>query len=472
MYFLKSNIDYNCSLPFIKIKASIILLGMSLFLFSCEQNLEIELPNSQLTGVTVFEDTATANAALAELYVQLRDNTLVTGSSTGLGVMMGLYADELDYYSYPGQPAFNFYNHTVQPTDLAVGFYWNNGYKVIYGANAVIEGLRNSTVLSEEEKAPLMGQAYFIRAYVHFYLLNLFGGIPYIESTDYTVNSEVSRLMEIEVYQKIIADLVTSQSLLEEADSLGEHIYPTKITATAFLAKVYLFNEQWTLAKAAANDVINSGQFSIVQDLDSVFLPESSSTLWQLKPPFGNNTLEAQIFIFESGPPSFVSLRPDFVNDFDAADLRQQHWIGEATDGDNTWYFPNKYKLRLPTESSQEYSVLLRLEEIYLIRAEADAKLNNLSDARSDISIVRQRAGLENTTANTQQEILDAISKERKWEFFAEQGLRWFYLKHSNRASLILEPIKTGWRETDILLPLPQEELLLNPNLEPQNPGY
>ena len=116
--------------------------------------------------------------------------------------------------------------------------------------------------------------------------------------------------------------------------------------------------------------------------------------------------------------------------------------------------------------------MLLRLEEIYLIRAEADAKLNNLSDVRSDISIVRQRAGLENTTANTQQEILDAISKERKWEFFAEQGLRWFYLKHSNRASLILEPIKTGWRETDILLPLPQEELLLNPNLEPQNPGY
>lgn len=468
---IKSNYSKR-QFSFVRNGKSLLFIFLTFFLLSCEKDLEIDLPDSQLVGITVFEDTATANAALADLYAQLRDNTLVTGGSTGLGVFMGLYADELDYYGYPGQPAFNFYNHTVLPTDLGPSFFWKNGYKVIYGANAIIEGLSKSTALTDEQKAPLLGQALFLRAFVHFYLLNLFGDIPYVVSTDYIINSRIHRMVKEKVYSNIISDLIEASTFLDETDLSLEHLYPTRFTAIALLAKVYLFNNQWELARTAANELIESGSFALTGNLDEVFLPASTSTIWQLKPPSGNNTLEAQLFVFESGPPFFVALRDDFMNSFEANDQRRDSWVGEVLDGTTTWFYPNKYKLPFPTESSQEYSVLIRLAEIYLIRAEANAQLADLSAATEDLNRIRQRAGLANTEPTTKEELLNAISKERKHELFAEQGLRWFYLKHSGKASQALTPIKPGWRETDLLLPLPQEELLLNTNLQPQNPGY
>lgn len=445
---------------------------MALLFCSCEKNLDVGLPESQLTGAAVFEDVATARAALAQVYAQLRDNSPVNGGPSGLGVLMGLYADELNYYGAPVGPVGQFYNHTVLPTNVQLSSFWNSSYSLIYGCNAILEGLEKSTNLSVDDIEPLKGEALVLRSFAHFNLARLFGDIPYITTTDYVVNSTVSRLAKQQALQNLITDIIEARPLLPEEDFTGEHIYVDRAVATALLAKLYLETEQWQMAADAASLLIENGSYLLGDNVEGVFLNNSLATIWQLKPREGNNTAEGQAFIFEFGPPPFVALRPEFVNDFEPADARREFWIGEVTDGSETWYYPNKYKLNSPTDSSEEYSIVMRLAEIYLIRAESRAQLGSLSGAQSDLNAVRQRANLPPTTASSQEALLDAIATETLHEFFTEQGTRWFNLVRTSKASETLQPIKPAWQPTDVLLPVPQAELLANPNLQPQNPGY
>ena len=170
---------------------------------------------------------------------------------------------------------------------------------------------------------------------------------------------------------------------------------------------------------------------------------------------------DALFFAFESGTI------------FQSGDQRkfgpnETAWIKEVT---NTWRHSYKYKDEFST-SSLEYAIQLRLAEQYLIRAEARAQRGDISGAQADINVIRNRAGLGNTSAVTLNELLDAILQERRVELFTEQGHRWFDLKRMGKAKEVLEPIKLGWRDTDLLFPIPDKELGLNPNLLPQNSGY
>ena len=85
---------------------------------------------------------------------------------------------------------------------------------------------------------------------------------------------------------------------------------------------------------------------------------------------------------------------------------------------------------------------------------------------------VRNRAGLSNNEADNKEALLLAIVRERRVELFTEQGHRWFDLRRTGMASAELSNLKPGWADTDVWLPLPENELLLNGNLLPQNPGY
>ncbi|RFN60336.1 RagB/SusD family nutrient uptake outer membrane protein [Marixanthomonas ophiurae] len=450
-----------------------ILLSFTLIILfiSCEDYLEVDFPQDQLTGNEVFNNEATATAVLTDMYAKLRDNTLLTGTQ-GLSYYMGLYADELDYYGSVGNDAFNFYNHTILPTNNSIGSIWNRSYNLIYSSNSLIEGVSNSTSLTEDEKQNLLGEGYFIRGFVHYYLLQLFGDIPYIKTTDYEINNQVKRMTADKVYQNIIEDLVHARDLLSQEYLTGERIRPNKGSASALLARVYLYNGQYSKATMESSLILENNKYSLVSNLDDVFLKNSASTIWQLKPQNGSTTKEGFTFIIPTAPPVDVALRPAFVDSFEIGDNRRSNWVGEVADGTGTYYFPFKYKQRDETGSSLEYSIVFRLAEQYLIRAEARAFENNLVGAKRDLNIIRNRAGLSDTDASTKTDILNAIQKERKFELFTEHGMRWFDLKRTGTANNILSPIKPGWKVTDVLFPLPENELLINQNLQPQNPGY
>lgn len=449
------------------------IVGPILFI-SCESFVEIEVPNSQLTAENVFKDKATAQAALANIYIKMQNNVLVTGNFNGISNLLGNYADDLNYYGIDGQREEAFYKNVLLPSNSTISEVWNNTYNLIYASNAVIEGVTASTGIPQNEKGQLIGEALFLRAYLHFYLVNLYGNIPFVTTTDYRLNTTIAKKAPAEVYSLIIEDLINAKLVMPDEYSSDERVRPNKSVVEALLARINLYNENWNAAEAEANLVINNTSlYGLEEDIDKVFLKDSPGTLWQLMPQFaGNNTFEAQSFIFLTGPPPVSGLSSSLIESFEPEDLRRDHWVGTVTDGLETWYFANKYKENNNTGSSREYSILFRLEEIYLIRAEARTHLGNISGAKEDLNKIRHRAGLTDAPAGTQSELLKAILKERQVEFFTELGHRWFDLKRFGVADQVLETRKMGWNSTDILWPLPQSELLLNRNLLPQNPGY
>lgn len=461
----------NSRSPILLIRLLLLVL-LGALLSSCEKALEPKYPDFLLSEEAVFENESTVNAALANIYAGLRDNSPVSGGVDGMGVLLGLYADELDYYRENAQIDNAFYNHTVLANNTAVGNFWNNSYSLIYSANKIVEGLKDAS-FEEEQRNAFMGEALFLRAYLHFYLAQLFGDIPYIKTTDFTENASVSRMPLAEVYQIMEADLLAAKNLLPAMEPSGERLRVSKGVASAMLARMYLYTEQWEKAVAESTAVITEGTYSLQPDLNLVFLKESPSTIWQLKPEFeGSGTKEGETLVFDFGPPTLYALTNGFMENFETGDLRREDWTREITDGVNSWYHPYKYKQNYFGGNSTEYSILFRLAEQYLIRAEASLQMGNLQQAKDDIDVIRLRAGLTPTLASTSEEINSELRSQWRYEFFTEQGQRWFDLKRSGTANEVLGTIKTGWKATDVLFPLPANELILNPKLNPQNPGY
>lgn len=452
-----------------------LVFSMALFLslIACENFVETELPSSQLAAGDLFESPATANAAMVAIYAQLRSSTLLTGSPLGLSNQLGHYADELTFYGDTENSTFGFYTNSLLASNDAVAGLWTNSYHVIYTTNALIEGVAVSSDLPNEIGQRLTGEALFVRALVHFYLVNLYGNIPYITSTDYRQNRAVSRMAVADVYESIITDLNRAVALLPQEDTSGERVRPNRYAAQALLARTYLYAGLWSEASNATSAVLNNTtDYAIEDNLNSVFLNSSRSTIWQFSPAYyGNSTEEGGLFIFTAGPPPFTALSDALMADFEPMDQRKNYWTKAVSDGTTSWYHANKYKENNSTAVSSEYSVIFRIEEQYLIRAEARARAGDLIGAKEDLNVIRNRAGLDSTQATSQQQILDAILKERRIELFTEHGHRFFDLKRYEKLSEVLGS-KIGWNSTDALLPIPETEILLNPNLAPQNTGY
>lgn len=457
----------NAILRFILVIFSVATLS------SCDEFVTVDLPTSQLSGPTVFEDVATADAALGYIYAKLRDEVLLQGNSSGIGCLMGHYADELDYYSSGNLAPQFFYQNNVLPTNGTIRTLWNGTYQLIYATNAVIEGVQQSSSLSVADKERLLGEALFLRAYLHFYLVNMFGEIPYVISTDYVTNASISKSTVQDVYSFISTDLQQSATLIPTTYVSFERTRPNRSVVYAFLARVKLYSEDWSQAIQYADLVIGSTSMYQLAPVANVFLKESTGTLLQLRPQFtGANTLEAQNYTFTSAPPPTFALTPALVSSFEVGDIRRTNWIQTVTNGVDSWYHAYKYKAIGTTGSSVEYSILLRLEELYLIRAEAKVQMLDLTGGAEDLNVIRNRSGLGDTPFSSQPDLLGAIHQERRHEFFTELGHRWFDLKRSGTATSVLGVVKPGWDTKDLLLPLPESELLLNPNLLPQNLGY
>lgn len=449
-------------------------LSVGYCLSCCDSFVEVELPNNQLTGEAVFVNVTTANAAVVNIYARMRDRGMLSGNTAGLSMTLGNYADELDFYGAVTSPNFFFNSNSLVAANSTVSDYWVNAYNQIYQANAVLEGVTASNTIAPEVKDRLRGEAFFLRALLHFYLTNLYGEIPYVETTSYTANSVVSKLSPEVVYSFITDDLENAITLLPEAYFTAGRARANRYAAFALLARVYLYNGQWAEAADAASAVINqSTLYGSNGNIQDVFLKNSSETILQLPPALsGSQTELGATFTVLTAPPPNSALRSDFISGFESGDLRRQYWIGEITGAGTTYYFPKKYRQYTAASESSESSILLRLPEMYLIRAEARARQGQLTDAKEDLDVVRLRAGLAPVTAVTQEGILAAIYNERRMELFTEYGHRFLDLKRWGLTESVLTGVKPGWNAEDKLLPLPQSELTLNPNLLPQNLGY
>lgn len=449
--------------------------ALAMMCTSCDDFLSIEPPKTEIVSEVVFENELSAKAALSGIYSMMMSTQSFTRA--GLEEYTGILSDEMiNYSTRAAQIQFHQNALSAINTDV-MSVFWRESFKYILNANTIIEGVERSDALTQSAKNQLMGEAKFIRGYCYFHLINLFGDIPYLTSSDYRVNAVAPRTPVGVVYNNIEQDLLEARNLLKDdfSASNGDRTQPNRGTATALLARLYLYTEQWEKADQFASILIGDDtRYSLKEDLNSVFLANSSEAIWQLRPVIpGVNTPQGQLFILSAAPNSTtrrVSLTPDLVDAFETDDTRRSHWVGTFSNASGTWYYCHKYKVAVNPVVS-EYSMIFRLAEQFLIRAEARANLDDLEGSRHNLNVIRNRAGLPDSPANDKASILAAIEQERRVELFAEGGHRWFDLKRTNRANDILALLKVGWQPTDVLLPVPESERLLNPNLT-QNDGY
>lgn len=462
----------------------------TVFLFlnicSCKKLVQIDPPINNITVSQVFSNDDEANSAVAGIYFNMFSNSNALQFCTGsISLYCGMSADELNYFNQIQTNYSQFQNNKILSSNGNLLNMWSSAYKTIYGTNAVIQGLSTSSGVHDSVKNALTGESKFLRAYCYFYLTNLFGDIPLPVSTDPNKISLLPRSSSSQIFDLILSDLNDAQKLLPADYSLanGEHIRPNKFTASALLARVYLYKGFWSNAEAQATNVIESNLYTLVDTPVNVFLANSSESIWQLKQnndvvPY--NATKEGYSVIPSRPTTFPNyyLTNQLLESFEPGDHRKIDWIDSSKYGNPSIFYFYPYKYRIGPAQAQagapitEYYMMLRLAEQYLIRAEARAQQNsNLDGAIGDLNMIRKRAGLSNTTATTSTELLAAIMHERQVELFCEWGHRWFDLKRTDQATIVLGPIKSNWSPNAQLYPIPLSELIIDPNLS-QNTGY
>jgi hypothetical protein len=467
------------------VSGPLILLCLIVFV-SCKKFVEVEAPTTTTNSELVFKSDGSAIAALTNIYTLMSQQGVGSGI-TSVSLYCGLSADELRFFPASSDQTIKvYYTNSLTSLNTNNNDFWVSIYSSpIFLTNSAIFGLTNSSELTPKVRDHLLGEALFLRAFCYFYLVNMYGDVPLVLTTDYRSNSSIPRTKRFEVYEQIVADLKESQRLLDDKYSnsslTGEsddRIVPNKYSATSLLARVYLYVSDWTNAEKEASKVIEYKELYDTVPVPEAFLVNNKESIWQLKSVsnFNTNTSDALEFLSAKTfiPAARVYLNENIPKSFEINDKRRRYWI-DSVEADNTkYYLPSKYKIITPLEPPTERTVILRLSEQYLIRAEARAQLGLIESALDDLNVIRMKAGISSLQLMSKGEFLNKLTDERRHELFTEWGHRWFDLKRMGIATSVLDSKEgASWQNNDTLYPIPYSEIQLNTALQGhQNPGY
>ncbi len=455
------------------------LLAATAGLTGCKKLIEISAPENQLVTSSVFTDSMTAEAAVDGMYSKAANGYPQSDMGTATTFYNALSADEGYYFPFTSYDPFT--QNAYTPTYIFIDNYWISMYGVIYSSNSLMQGDSTSS-LPLAYRTRTTGEAKFMRALCYFYLVNEYGAVPLVLSTNVQTTTSQPRDSVNTVYDQIEKDLTDAIAELPSDFSYygGNKTRATTWAAKALLARVYLYRSKWAQAESMASAVIdNAGLFSLVTDLTKVFLAGSSEGILQYVPALTSAWTASTMCGSSTATTPYFVLSDSLYAAFETGDLRAASWVKiKVYNGIN---YPCYYKYHyVGAIGSVENAQVLRLSEQYLIRAEARMQQGAYADAAADINVVRARAGLANTTANDKASLVTAIEHENRIEFFAELGHRWLDMKRwpgianpsVKRADEVYPVDKTTpWQSYLSLYPIPQTELNANVNLN-QNPGY
>jgi hypothetical protein len=481
----------------IRIYGAVLSTALALLVGGCKKFIEVDVPVTSVNAGNVYQDNNTAISVLTDIYSNLsqREPTFSVPDEafTGISFATELSADNLTLFYKDNVRMLAFYENKLLAAGTPSGVsFWDRGYEFIYRVNAAIEGITASNSLKPAVKQQLLGECRFFRAFFYFYLVNLYGDVPLVLSSDYTQNALLPRTALATVYNQVLADLLEAKQLLNDqyvaidmVSAGTERLRVNKSAAIAMLARVYLYLGEYAKAEAEANTVINNSLYTLLTDLNTVFLKNSKESIWSLQPVQSatQNTWEGKVFLLTSAGPNGsrpVYLSDNLVATYAANDKRLSSWMSSVTVSAKTYYYPAKYKAGSSVTTIVEYDMVLRLAEQYLIRAEARAQQENLTGtngAVADLNKIRNRAGLADTAIATKQAMLNAIMVERRKELFTEWGHRWLDLKRTGNIDAVMQsyaPVKsTTWESYKSLYPIAQKQIDLNPAMAgQQNPNY
>ncbi|MBX3241250.1 MAG: RagB/SusD family nutrient uptake outer membrane protein [Chitinophagaceae bacterium] len=444
--------------------AALLLTGLT----SCEKFLEVEPRTSTSDQVTIVDENS-AQTAVRGIYNQLQSGSYYGFTFPLIG---NISADNVQY---TGSQAVNrtLTTHTARADLGPLATVWQAIYNTINRANNVIAKVPEvpvTTSFTEEARSRLVGEAYFLRALAYFDLVRTWGGVQLILEPTASAGdiTGVPRSSVQETYAQIFADLQTAESLLSETTN---RIRATRKTVFALRARYHLYQKEWPQAIEYATRVIDDNQnYTLGNAYNSFFADNAANTNESIFELYYNlNVTNTQAYNWQHSSRGGIGwVRPSdeaaaLLSDETIAGDRSSLLISIPVSGVSVWYGNLYYRT-----NGTDPAYLIRLAELYLIRAEAKASLSSpdIPGALQDLNIIRNRANLPNATATTQAEVLLAIEDENRLEF-AFENHRWFDLVRTGRAQEVLNIPDVG----KLLLPIPYSQILVDPALK-QNPGY
>jgi hypothetical protein len=441
----------------------IVIIVVAASVFSCSDFLD-KTPIDQIAADEYFTDEASAESAVRAIYRSLESSTYYGQSMILIPEFAAGHVQNV--YNYP--EFVNFEQNDIRIDNPWVLNIWTASYSSINAANNVIARVPDMTgQISDEKKQQFVNEAKFIRALVYFNLVRSWGDVPLITSpTDASTSLgelQVSRTPEAQIYTQIIADLTDAANLPMTYTSLDQTKgRATQNAAKALLSKVYLYQGDYEQSASFAKEVIDSGD-TLTADYPSIWLTENS----------GESIFELQFDAQATNPFATVSnptssalfFAKDTVYKFyEEGDKRRDFTLNFQ----NNRYYIGKYRNYNP--ATQNVPVI-RMSEIYLIYAEAQARVSNspAGEPYQYYKAVRDRAAMETPAGDTfdLNSFITAVQREKRLELMFE-GEAWYDYA---RTDLALTEMMTVPDEKRYLFPIPQTEREINQNLG-QNDAY
>ncbi|MEZ0607784.1 RagB/SusD family nutrient uptake outer membrane protein [Fibrella sp. WM1] len=387
-----------------------------------------------------------------------------------------------------------FYLRTTNPFLLTR---WSDGYRGIYRTNSILDRLAG-VPMDETLRKRIAGEAQFLRALMYFNLVRSFGAVPLVvtEITDPLQGYTYGRAPVADVYAQITKDLTEAEAVLPERYTGADVGRATRGAAKALLGKVLLTQRKFPEAATKLKEVIDANTYSLLPVYADLFKPanknsrESIFEVQYKKGNLGEGSNWANQYAPENSGNAVIQfggagnnqVTTDLESAFEAGDIRKS--VSFATSYTNAqgvkvdYYYIRKY-LDPPTvnNDSEDNWYVLRYADVLLMYAEALNETSQSANALTYLNQVRKRVGLPDKTVTAQADLRLAIEQERRVEL-AFEGHRWFDLVRTGRALPVLQAkaaaigIKTALTENNLVFPIPQSQIDINPDKIKQNPGY
>ncbi len=419
-------------------------------------------PQDLISTDEAIADARSAEAALVGLYDALQDGDYYGGRYVMAVEMLARNARAAAFQQFWQELA----SGRVPASNFHVEDYYISGYAVINAANAIIEAVPGLTDLSESDRDRILGSAHFIRGLAYFDLLRLYGefydpssqfGIP-VKLEPSLEAAEIARSPVATVYQQIEADL---DAAIARLGNTGNKFLASRGAAQALLARVSLYKGEYQKAADLATTVIGNSNYSLTANYNDIYINEGSSeSVFEVEfiPLEDPNAWAGEMYV----TPPEVTVSED-MEEFILFEPERDALFAEV----NGFFRCIKYGTT--RDDTGGNTIVLRISEMYLIRAEALGRLGQPADALADINVVTERAGFGPYGAEdlqTQADLTDILLTERRAEF-AFEGQYWFDLVRYGVMEEVL-----GLESFRRIMPIPQRELNISSGILVQNPGY
>jgi len=462
----------------------ILLIALLVALCGCKKSFLTLAPTSQASSANFYKNTSDIGNAVTACYANLQTTSMYADNFI---TMMEARADNVEDDN-PGGNAGRDYNidrFIAGSDNAAVNNAYNCIYNDIFNCNQVIANI--DVVTDANLKNQYKGEALFLRALAYFNAVRFWGGVPVVLSPISTAASlTVGRSSTSAVYSSIESDLTTAASLLPATYSKTNAGRATSGAAIALLGKVYLTEQKWgqaaTTLKTLLPTTTNPYGYTLLPNVADVFNVASKLNAEIIFAVHYDKTIvgqgHAQFYYFNK-----PIIDPNLLNAYSSTDTRRDLLNTQVVDANDS---PIKkyYDTFDPTNKTLGYDVIvLRYADVMLMYAEALNEMAYSNDPTSDnfvyLNMVRTRAKAASFTPAQlpdQATFRTAILQERRLEFPFELQ-RWFDLIRTNTAIQAMANVglvKLTIQQYQFIYPIPiaQIQLINNPTLFPQNPGY